>query len=97
MKPLNITGDKTVYFTLLYSSGNRPREAFSTKLGPLTGPLTAETYDVNGPYVRQSCVYRLDVNGEYELLWDFENGYAKPEYDPDYVQFLKLKAKYEDA
>lgn len=92
-----ISGIETVYFCTYYSTGRTPAQLHCTKVGPMEGPLLESVMDITQAYHRQGDVYRLDHDGQPVLLWSHRGGYTKPEYDPQYAEYLQLKAKYADV
>ena len=92
-----ITGNQTVYFATYYSTSRTPAQLHCTKEGPMEGPLLDSVIDKDQAYHRQGEIYRLDRDAQPVLLWTHRGGYTKPEYDPEYAQYLELKAKFADV
>ncbi len=90
-----ITGENTVYFATYYSTSRAPAQLHCAKMGPMNGPLLPSVMDRTQAYHRQGAIYRLDHAGQPVLLWSQGVGYAKPEYDPEYVRYMELKEKFD--
>lgn len=90
-----ITGDRTVYFATYYSTSREPMQLHCAKMGPMNGPLLDSVMDRDQAYHRQGEIYRLDNAGQPVLLWNHRTGYAKPEFDPEYIKYMELRDRYE--